>query len=447
LKSGFFLRTQRTSPNPPPRRTRGAVATAAPATAPPAAAPSPAAAGHDRRQFLRTLALGSLGAVGAPMILRGSCRLMASPLAEPIEISTRAIDLVKGSTVIDMLGLLTLDWTKLWQWCREPGAFAETDFAKLQASGIKVFHPAVEPHSTDARRAALRWLSDWNRLIESQGCFFTRVDSVGGLLGAPKQQRIGVVMGFQNSNHFDDLADVESFHRLGQRVSQLTYNEPNRLGYGCMSPADKGLTPFGADVVATMNRIGMTIDVSHCGERTSIDAIAASSRPVLVTHSNCQALMPHARCKSDRVIRVLAAAGGVMGITMVRAFVSPRQEPSLDDVLDHFDHVAKLVGPEHVGIGSDVDVDASDPRTGRVRAEYAIRGLNPATRVFQLAEGLLRRGYSERDAELILGGNFVRVLTATWPDSWGPSSPRELDRDPFCPVPPPSSTAPVGVRS
>jgi membrane dipeptidase len=152
----------------------------------------------------------------------------------------------------------------------------------------------------------------------------------------------------------------------------------------------------------------------------------------------------HARCKSDRVIRLLAAGGGVMGITMVRAFVSLRPQPTLDDVLDHFDHVVKLVGPEHVGIGSDVDVDAADPRTGQVRAEYAIRGLHPATRVFQLAEGLLRRGYTERDAELVLGGNFVRVLSATWPDdSWGPASPRDLQRDPFCPVPPPATSGPA----
>jgi membrane dipeptidase len=182
----------------------------------------------------------------------------------------------------------------------------------------------------------------------------------------------------------------------------------------------------------------MTIDLSHCGERTSIDAIAASRRPVVVTHSNCQALVHHARCKSDQVIRLLAAAGGVMGITMVRAFVSFRPQPSLEDVLDHFDHVVKLVGPEHVGIGSDIDVDATDPRTGRTRAEYAIRGMQPATRVFQLADGMLRRGYTRRDAELILGGNFVRVLTETWPaTSWSPVPPRELRRDPFCAVPQP----------
>ncbi|HVR28351.1 MAG TPA: membrane dipeptidase [Thermoanaerobaculia bacterium] len=399
----------------------------------------------DRRQFLRTLALGTAGVVGAPMILRGRCRLLAAPTAGAplVDIPTRALDLVLGSTVIDMLGLLTLDWNQLFRWHRDPSAFAEADFRKLQASGINVFHPAVEPSEVDAHRAALRWLGDWRRLIQGQGCFFTRIDSISDLLVAPKQRRIGVVMGFQNSNHFASTADVEAFYGLGQRVSQLTYNTRNRLGFGCFEKVDRGLTPFGADIVAAMNRVGMTIDVSHCGERTSLEAIAASKRPVLVTHSNCRALVLHARCKSDQVIRLLAAGGGVMGITMVRAFVSFRPQPTIEDLLDHFDHVARLAGPEHVGIGSDVDVDAADPRTGRTRAAYDIRGLHPATRVFQLAEGLLRRGYSERDVELVLGGNFVRVLTETWPDSsWMPSPDRDLARDPFCPVP-----LPIEARS
>ena len=402
----------------------------------------------DRRQFLRTLALGALGTLGAPMILKGRCRLMAAPAAAPIDISTRALDLVLGSTVIDMLGLLTLDWQKLFRWHRDPSAFVEADFRKLQASGIHVFHPAVEPSEPEAHGAALRWLGDWRRLLHGHGCFFTRIESVSDLLVVPKQKRIGVLMGFQNSSHFRTVADVEAFYGLGQRVSQLTYNARNRLGYGCLEKTDRGLTPFGADIVGAMNRTGMTIDVSHCGERTSLEAIAASRRPVLVTHSNCRALVHHARCKSDQVIRLLAAGGGVMGITMVRAFVSFRPAPTIEDLLDHFDHIAKLVGPEHVGIGSDVDVEAADPRTGRTRAEYDIRGLHPATRVFQLAEGLLRRGYSERDTELVLGGNFLRVLTETWPeDSWAPSPERELARDPFCPLPEPPPSATGAARS
>ncbi|HET9766723.1 MAG TPA: membrane dipeptidase, partial [Thermoanaerobaculia bacterium] len=158
----------------------------------------------------------------------------------------------------------------------------------------------------------------------------------------------------------------------------------------------------------------MAVDVSHCGERTTLDAFAASSKPVLITHSNCRALVGHPRCKSDTVLRAMAVSGGVMGITAVRAFVSQPAEPSLDNLLDHFDHVARVAGPEHVGLGSDVDVDARDPRSGRVRPAYAIRGMNPARRTFEVVEGLLRRGWTVKDVEGVLGGNFRRALAAIW---------------------------------
>ena len=166
-----------------------------------------------------------------------------------------------------------------------------------------------------------------------------------------------------------------------------------------------------------MNRLGMAIDLSHCGERTSHDAIAASRQPVLVTHSNCRALVPvQPRCKPDPLIRALAAGGGVIGITVVRPFVSSSSSPNLAHLLDHFDHVARLVGAEHVGLGSDVDVTGNDPATGRRNPVYAIDGLDPRARVFQIADGLLARGWSRRAIEMVLGENFRRVLGVIWRD-------------------------------
>jgi membrane dipeptidase len=135
---------------------------------------------------------------------------------------------------------------------------------------------------------------------------------------------------------------------------------------------------------------------------------------VLITHSNCRTLAANPRCKSDTVIRAMARRGGVMGVTAVAAFVSGRGPATLDNVLDHFDHITRLVGVEHVGLGSDVDLDALDPQTGRVLARYDVRGLPPARRVFDITEGLIRRGYNDRAIELILGGNFQRVLTEIW---------------------------------
>ncbi len=222
--------------------------------------------------------------------------------------------------------------------------------------------------------------------------------------------KIGLLVGFQSSDHFRVAADVDAFHALGQRVSQLTYNARGRIGCGCFEARDTGLTPYGAEIVAAMNRVGMVVDVSHCSERTCLDAFAVSRQPALITHSNCRKISANPRCKSDTVIRAMAERGGVMGITSVAAFVRGRPPATIEDVLDHFDHVVRLTGVEHVGIGSDLAHDAVDPRTGQALARYAVRGLPPARRIFDLTEGLIRRGYDDRAIELILGGNFQRVL-------------------------------------
>jgi membrane dipeptidase len=158
----------------------------------------------------------------------------------------------------------------------------------------------------------------------------------------------------------------------------------------------------------------MVVDVSHCSDRTTLQAVEVSRQPVLVTHSNCRALVAHPRCKSDAVIRQVAARGGVMGITVIPAFVKQGQPAHVDDVLAHFDHVTRLVGVEHVGLGSDADLDAIDPRTNRTRPRYVVRGLRHARRTFDITEGLLRRGYRDQQIELILGGNFRRALNEIW---------------------------------
>lgn len=352
-----------------------------------------------------------------------------------IEVSARAIDLVSRTTVVDMLGLMTMNWPQLWEWYRDPASFDEGDFRRLEATGVRIFHPAIEIERPDPRRAAREQLAGWNNLLASHPCHLFRVDSFEHLIEGIETGKLGVLIGLQNSAHFQEVADVETFYDLGQRVSQLTYNGQNRLGSGCWVRRDSGLTRFGRAVVAEMNRLGMAIDISHCGERTSADAIIASERPVLATHANSAALAPgQPRNKSDRLIRMLAARGGVIGITLVRGFVGAGS-PDLSAVLNHFDHVARLVGPEHVGLGTDVSADALDPATGQPRSPYAVRGLDLSLRIFQIADGLLRRGWSETDVEAVLGANFLRALGEIWTDGpWTPlASARQLRSDPFCP--------------
>lgn len=260
----------------------------------------------------------------------------------------------------------------------------------------------------------MEWITGWNRLLTSRPDRLLRIDAAGDLERVRAEGKVGILVGFQNSGHFRTVDDVARFHALGQRVSQLTYNAQNLIGSGCYETRDQGLTEYGAAVVEAMNRTGMAVDVSHCSERTCLEAFAVSKKPVLITHSNCRALVAHRRCKSDAVIRTLGASGGVMGITAVAAFVNGGRPATLDNVLDHFGHVVRTAGVEHVGLGSDVDLEARDPHTGRVLPRYAIQGLPPSRRVFDLTEGLIGRGYSDRSIELILGGNFQRVLGEIW---------------------------------
>lgn len=343
------------------------------------------------------------------MLNLGRCRLFAET---PASFSTRTIDLVRGSGVIDMLGLPTLEWNRFEQWQSNPASFTDAEFRKLRQSGIQTFHPAVAFTVPDAHEITTQWLGKWNRLISQRPDCFYRVDSLNSP-NAKVAGKVGIVLGMQDANHFRRADDVDAFYAAGQRVSQLTYNTSNALGDGCMVAHDRGLTPFGMDIVARMNATGMAVDISHSGERTSLDAIAVSKKPVLITHSNCRTLAPQvARCKSDAVIQAAAKSGGVLGLTHVRHFVKTGDPVSMDDLLDHFDHAVRLAGVEHVGLGSDTDLSGRD-RAGAPH-RYDIERLNHVGRVYELTEGLVNRGYTDAHIGLLLGGNFRRVLSEIW---------------------------------
>lgn len=343
------------------------------------------------------------------MIQRGRFCLFAEPGPA---YSTATIELIQRSTVIDMLGLLTLNYPKLESWVARPARFTAQDFARLRASGITIFHPAVGFTDGDVYDASLRDISGWNEFIAAHPADFLRIDSPAHLEHAKSSGRLGIVIGQQNSRHFRTVDDVDRFYELGQRVSQLTYDD-NAIGGGSTDPRDVSLTAYGAQIVDRMNSLGMAVDVSHCSDRTTLDAIQASRKPVLVTHSNCRALVAAPRCKTDQAIRALAARGGVMGITMVRGFVQSSGAATIEDVLDHIDHVASLVGVEHVGIGSDVDLDGRDSHI-RPRKRFDLDGVDYSQKIFDLTEGLVRRKYTPEHIALILGGNFERALASIW---------------------------------
>ena len=344
----------------------------------------------------------------APLINSGRFSLFAQGGST---YSARTIDLVARSTVIDMLGLITLNYKKLTTWEADPHRFQRADYARLKGSGITALHPAVGYTTGDIYAATLRDITGWNSFIGGHSEQFLRVNRVDDFERAKTTGLIGIVIGQQNSVHFRTVEDVDKFYALGQRVSQLTY-AGNRIGGGSVDRQDKGLTEYGSAIVERMNQVGMAVDISHCADRTSLDAIEASKRPVLITHSNCRKLVPNSsRCKTDEAIRRMAAKGGVMGVTMVRGFVGGKA--TIDSVLDHVDHIVSLVGVEHVGIGSDVDLDGRDFPAGSPR-KYDLDGINYAKKIYDLTEGLVRRTYSDGDIELILGKNFKRALAAMW---------------------------------
>ncbi len=379
-----------------------------------------------RREMLKRAALAGAGVLTAPMINRGRFQLFAG---SPKEYSARAIELVTQSTVIDMLCILTLDFAKQDKWMIDPESFTAADIQPFRESGINVIHPAIGMGGPNAYENALRFFALWNGFIANNDAHFIRIDSASDLDRVKKSGKLGVLLGLQNSDQFRRPDDVDFFRGLGQRVSQLTYNSRNLIGNGATERRDEGISDFGVAIVERMNKVGMAIDVSHCGDKTTLDAFEISKKPVLITHSNVRALVgEHPRCKTDEAIKKVGAAGSVMGITGVRMFVKTDEPTTVEHLLDHYDHVQKLIGPEHLGVGSDIDLygyDKMPPELNkRLRASYKgsygfrdridIEGVDHPKRMFDLTEGLIRRKYTDVDIRGILGGNFARVLKQIW---------------------------------
>jgi membrane dipeptidase len=383
-----------------------------------------------RRAFVRAAA----AAAAAPFVNRGRFRLFAR---QSREYSARCVALMERSLVIDMLSPLTLNFPLGRKWAANPETFTPADYERYRSSGIHVFHTAVGFGGPDAYEQGLRFFLGQNALIAGRTEYFARIDSAADFETIRASRKIGLLLGAQNSDHFvrpnanprDFLSTVDEFFGYGQRVSQLTYNSRNWFGSGSTERSDGGLSDLGVTLIERMNKAGMAVDTGHSGDRTTLDAFEVSTKPVLVTHSNVRALTPgHPRCKPDEVIRAVGKAGSVFGVTGVRNFVAPQEPTTIEHMLDHFDYVARMIGVEHVGVGSDIDLDGYDDMPAeeyqRLKAgykgSYAFRDkidideVAHPRRMYDLTEGLIRRKYSDAQIEGILGGNFKRVLSAIW---------------------------------
>jgi len=351
----------------------------------------------------------------------------STPKPDPVvmgKYSARVNRIVERAVVVDMLSPLRLDLRP----DSYAGKLGEQEIAMFRNSHVTAFHNSVGVGGPTAYDDALTFLAGWNGFVARNSQVFTLVDTVADIERAKADGKVAVIMGLQNAEQFRQVSDVQAFRQMGLRCAQLTYNTQNLLGSGSTERVDGGVTDFGADIIHEMNKVGMLVDVSHCGERTTLDAIELSAGPIAITHSNCRALNNHPRLKTDEAIRKLAAKGGVMGITGVRNFVKDREPTTIEDVVDHIDHVVKLVGIEHVGIGTDSDllgydrlpVDQYRQIKSGYKASYAFRekidtdGFNNPDKMYSLTAALLRRGYGEANIEAILGGNFRRLLATVW---------------------------------
>lgn len=397
-----------------------------------------------RRDLLRILggaaAATTLGpglAAGiAPAVNRGRYRLSAH---SSDEYSARTIRLMQESAVVDMLcqfafaDNLEEGTPRADRWLQDPTTFTAQDFAAFRSSGVKTL---ALGRGASGYEGILRWLAEWNGFIASHPDWFIRVDDAADLASTRRDGRVGIMLTTQDADFFRTRADVQTLYRLGLRLAQLTYNVQNRIGAGFLEHNDGGLTIFGHDIVAEMQRVGMTVDLSHCADRTTLDALAVAKKPVVFTHAAARGLMPgYTRCKSDEAIRALAANGGVMGIAFIRFMIRPDAPVTVEHVVDHIEYVQKLVGIEHVGIGSDLDLAGLGmpiPRPGmtptianqtnfdRYKAFYAadggvhVDGMNHPKRLFDLTEAMVRRRHSDANIQAVLGGNAVRAITASW---------------------------------
>jgi membrane dipeptidase len=218
---------------------------------------------------------------------------------------------------------------------------------------------------------------------------------------------------------------------MGVRVIQLTYNRRNLVGDGCTERHPSGLSRFGTDLVHEMNDLGIVVDVSHCGDLTTVDAIDASRRPIAFTHTSCRAIYDHPRGKTDEQLRRLADHGGYVGIVAVPFFLK-QADAGIPDMVDHIAHAAELVGIENVGIGTDWGFWSTDwpaelrPRTMQAFAETSgFRpedglelgvGLGPFVEWGdrpQITRELVARSFTDAEIRGLLGENWLRFLERT----------------------------------
>ena len=310
--------------------------------------------------------------------------------------------------------------------------------AEALASGLTAVNITLGYVSgpSDPYEYTVQTIGVWDRILREHPHALMKVDRAADILRARDQGLVGVIYGFQNAVQVGDrLNRIDTFGDLGVRVVQLTYNPANTIGDGSMAPLNRGLTPFGRQVVERLNANRIIVDLSHSGEATCLDAIAASRQPISINHTGCRALADLPRNKTDAELRGVAEMGGFVGVYFM-PFLTLSGHAAAEDVVAHIEHAVNVCGEDHVGIGTDGDVTGIDDLgayqshlaqevADRAKAGIGAKGERSDTYPFvadltgvdqfdKLARLLRRRGHSSARIDKVLGRNFLAYAREVW---------------------------------
>jgi membrane dipeptidase len=371
----------------------------------------------DRRKFLV-----SSGIAGATLALAARPARAAESVGAPYP----------DAVVIDALG-----------GPGEPDAKPETPLSRraledVRASGLTAVNVTVSGVGSYAKDydTTIRNIAFWNAQIAAHADRMTLVRGTADIAEAQRSKRLGLIYGFQDATPIaEDLDRVDTFGELGVRVFQLTYNRRNLVGDGCLEAGNAGLSKFGQAYIERLNGRRFLVDLSHAGERTTREAIAASKAPVAITHTGCAALAPLPRNKTDAELKLLADKGGVVGIYLM-PFLRSAGQPTAKDLVRHIEHAVDVCGEDHVGIGTDGMIspvkfnaefrkkfaaEVAERRAAGISApgESAdvytfLPDLNSADRFAHIAALLAKGGFTDARIAKILGANFARLFDAVW---------------------------------
>lgn len=314
-----------------------------------------------------------------------------------------------------------------------PRTIADSQAAGLAGVNVTVGHVFGEG---DPFADTVRDLAWWGEAIRLRPESLSLIRTAADIRVAHENRKVGLILGFQNSEMFEgDASRAAIFADLGARVVQLTYNLRNAAGDGALVPENRGLTEFGRALVAALNEQRLVVDLSHGGEKTTMDAIAASKSPIAITHTGCAALAPHPRNRGDAELKALADKGGVAGIYFM-PYLSPGRQHMAADIVAHIEHALNACGEDHVGIGTDGFTTMIDDMPGfrkahredvENRKKLGVGAPNEDPEIitvppdlmgptqFEKLAGLLSlRGHKEARIDKILGGNFLRLFDEVW---------------------------------